>query len=309
MLTPQFVRTLLVDPARHPRGQPHLSAASGLVRVQERFYVVADDEHHLGKFKTAPDSSIKLVRLFDGDLPDDAKQRKARKPDLETLAVLPPMPGYPQGALLTLGSGSRPVRERGLLLALDAQGKLDKGPGSRKLLNLSALYAPLRSEFADLNIEGCFVANGVLKLLQRGNQGNQHSACISLDWAAAQAWLLDAGNAPPRPQHITTLALGDVDGVPLSPTDATPLPGGAWVFSAAAENTSDSFHDGPCAGSAVGIVSADGTLKQLHRLQGAPKVEGITAQVTGSQVLLSMVTDADDPRVASQLLTVSLQLG
>ena len=48
LLSPHFVRTLALDPTQHPRGQPHLSAASGLVRVRQRLYVVADDELHLG---------------------------------------------------------------------------------------------------------------------------------------------------------------------------------------------------------------------------------------------------------------------
>ncbi len=310
MLTPHLLRNLTMNPALHPRGQPHLSAASGLVQVQERLYVVADDEHHLGKFKTKPDSPLKLVRLFAGDLPDSAKQRKAEKPDLETLALVPAMPGYPHGALLALGSGSKPNRERGVLLALDAQGRVGKGPGpAAKLIDMSVLYAGLRATFVHLNIEGCFVASGVLHLLQRSNQGDQRSACLRLDWHHTQAWLLDPDNEVPQAVQVDPIDLGPADpahGVALSITDACSLPGGAWAFSAVAENTKDSYHDGACIASAVGIVNASHKVVQLHHLQGAPKVEGISVQISGNQLTLTLVTDADDPAAASELLQVTL---
>ena len=67
---------------------------------------------------------VQLVRLFDGDLPESAKKRKKKKADLESLLHLPPLPRCPGGALLTLGSGSRPNRRRGALLGLDAAGAL-----------------------------------------------------------------------------------------------------------------------------------------------------------------------------------------
>jgi hypothetical protein len=310
MLTPQLLRSLTMDPARHPRGQAHLSAASGLVQVQERFYVVADDEHHLGKFKTAVDSPVKLLRLFPGDLPHSEKERKAKKPDLETLTILPAMARYPHGALLALGSGSKPTRERGVLLALDAQGRVGKdGCLPPKRIDLSGLYKGLRETVPLLNIEGCFVANGVLHLLQRGNQADARSACIRLDWQHAQAWLLGEDNEIPRAVQVDIIDLGSTDpahGLALSITDACSLPGGAWAFSAVAENTKDSYHDGPCLASGVGIVNASNQVVQLHPLQGAPKVEGISGRAISGRLVLTLVTDADDPAIASQLLQVEL---
>jgi hypothetical protein len=278
--------------------------------VQERFYVVADDEHHLGRFKATVDGPVKLMRLFPGDLPSGEKERKAKKPDLETLAALPAMLGYPHGALLALGSGSKPTRERGVLLALDAQGRAGKdGCLPPKRIDLSGLYKGLRETVPLLNIEGCFVANGVLHLLQRGNQADTRSACIRLDWHHTQAWLLDDDNETPRAEKVDTIDLGPTDpvhGVALSITDACTLPGGAWAFSAVAENTKDSYHDGPCLASAVGIVNHRNEVVQLRQLQGAPKVEGIEGYISGNQLTLTLVTDADDPAIPSQLLQVKL---
>jgi hypothetical protein len=309
MLSPTLLRTLQVDPAVHPRGQPHLSAASGLVHVQGRCYVVTDDEHHLGYFKLQDNSPVKLKRLFSDDLPADPKKRKAAKPDLEVLASLPATLRYPYGALLALGSGSKPQRHGGLVMPLNAAGKLGKGDELvSQRLDLTDLYAPLRSEFTDLNIEGCFVSGDVLHLLQRGNKGASHSACIAWHLPQVQAWLLDPEDTPaPVHSHIITIDFGHVDGVPLTPTDGCVLPNGNWLLSTAAENTADSYTDGPCLGSALAVVSPAGKLLQLHPLQGAPKVEGISvlAQTSAKQVIVLMVTDADHPDVPSQLLTVN----
>lgn len=313
MLIPEHLGELLIDPRQHPRGQAHLSAASGLVRLQNRLYVVADDELHLGVFDapetqtagSVPMPSGQLVRLFEGELPRDKKPRKLAKPDLETLGALPPLPGCPFGALLALGSGSRPSRETGVLMALDAAGALS---GRVAHLDLSGLYTPLRALFADLNIEGAFVVSGELRLLQRGNQRDARSACICFDWNQVAPWLAgrQPQQQPPKPKAVQMISLGAVDGVHLSLTDGAALDHGAWVFCAVAENTPDSFHDGPCAGSVVGVVEADGNLRRVHQLSGNPKVEGIAVQAAGSQLVLTLVTDADDPAKASQLLRVRM---
>ena len=114
-----FIRELALDPAEHPHGQSHLSAASGLVRVRQRLYVVADDELHLGVFDDSAGPGT-LVRLLEGELPRDKGQRKKAKPDLETLA-LPPS-GLPHWRTAGTGPGSKPQRETGALVGLNVQG-------------------------------------------------------------------------------------------------------------------------------------------------------------------------------------------
>ncbi len=310
MLRTEHLCDLLVDPLSHPRGQAHLSAASGLVRVRGKLYVVADDEHHLGVLDDCHHAAtaaplVALLRLFDGDLPHGKGPRKAAKPDLEALTAVPPLPGCPHGALLALGSGSRPTRETAVLLALDAAGAIT---GRSASIDVAALYSPLRARFADLNIEGAFMASGELHLLQRGNKGDRRSACVRFDWNQVVPWLLGQRSAPPQPKAVQVIELGQLAGVPLGFTDGAALVGGGWVFCAVAEATRDSYHDGACAGSAVGVVSPDGALRQLVTLQGAPKVEGLAARGQGNEIVLSLVTDADDPKIASQLLQARLTL-
>ncbi|MBK7006564.1 MAG: hypothetical protein IPH37_16795 [Burkholderiales bacterium] len=98
-------------PAQHPRGQAHLSAASGLVRVRQHLYVVADDELHLGVFEdpthwpvggaTPPPGT--LVRLLEG-IAASTKANARPSPTWRPWAHLPPSPGCPAGASAWLGS-------------------------------------------------------------------------------------------------------------------------------------------------------------------------------------------------------------
>ena len=302
MLRPVFLRGLRVEPSSHPRRQAHLSAASGLVRAGHYLHVVADDEHHLGTLDLhASVGELELLRFRGGDLPWDKHDRKRLKPDLEALALLPPAPGWPHSALLALGSGSQPQRQHAFLMALRQDGR---ATAPARALDFSALYAPLREQFVDLNIEGAFVAQGRLNLLQRANRRQPRNACLAYDLADMLSWITAGAPAARAPAllHCTDFQLGSEEGVAYGFTDGAAWPGGGWVFTAVAEDTEDSYADGRCAGAAVGWVSAAGHLLDLQPLEGAPKVEGVAVTESGS---LLLVTDADDPVVASRLCELS----
>lgn len=311
MLKPQFLRSLQVDPSHHPRGASHLSAASGLVQVKDRLYVVADDELHLGVMTATseePDhalSPVQLIPLLPGTLPQGKKARKDAKPDFETLAVLPAHAGFRYGALLAMGSGSRPNRERGILLALDETG----APNGRAAeLDLEVLYAPLHKQLAQLNIEGLWVQDGFLLLLQRGNRQHPASQLLIYGWEATAEWLVGREPQPPKMKNRIKMDMGKVDGIPLTLTDGAALPGGLWAFSGVAENTRDSTQDGPCTGSVVGVATLKGKVLCQHALEGAAKIEGISVRIKDDRVHALLVTDADDPHIASQLLSVDFSL-
>ncbi|MDY6983148.1 MAG: hypothetical protein SV422_08675 [Pseudomonadota bacterium] len=305
-LMPEVLRSLDLPADVHPHGTRWLSAASGLVCVGQYAYVIADDEHHLGYFTLDTVTPLTLVELFAGALPRNKGKRKKAKPDLECLMLAPPLELYPHGALLALGSGSRPARKRAALMALDSTGGIDGPP---LLLDLAALYAPLQERLGDLNIEGAFHDGTALHLLQRGNKGSRN-ARISFAWSEFSAWLLAASTMPPVPHAVQWLDLGAMGGVPLTPTDALALENGHWLFCAVAENTDDSYADGACLGSALGIVDAQGRIESLRPLHGKPKVEGIALEPgsdpAGAELGVLMVTDADDPLQPSRLLRCTL---
>ncbi len=304
MLDARIIRELLVADSTGTATPAHLSAASGIAKLGNRLFVVADDEHHLATFDLAHGEPGRLLPIFPGDLPPSPKARKAAKPDCEALLVLPAFGCFAHGALMAMGSGSRPSRQRAALLALDAVGDV---AGPVHTLDLAPLLSPLHDHFPDLNIEGAFVDGDTLSLLQRGNGASGINARIDLTWSDMERWLT-AGGPAPAPTSIKRFDLGTIAGVPLSFTDGAALPGGAWVFSAAAEDTTDTYDDGRCAGSAIGIVDASGTLQDIERVSLDVKIEGIAVVSSiGQTIDLLLVTDADDRDRASLLLSASLR--
>lgn len=299
-LAVQRLRALSVDPKLHPRGQPYLSAASGLVCANGRAYVIADDEHHLAVFRDL-ESPGELHRVVAGDLPRGTKARKKRKPDMETLLLLPAAGAAAQACLLALGSGSRPRRRLGTVIALGADGEPAAQAGH---FDLEPIYAPLRALLREINIEGAMAIGDEFVLLNRGIDGRTENATAR--YRLRDLLRVIGGDASElAPTSVRRYALGAIDGVGLAFTDAAALPDGGWVFTAVAEDTSDSATDGACAGSAVGVVDAGGDLRSLRRLEGDPKVEGVdvrSAAGASAMTTLSMVTDADDPEQASWLL-------
>lgn len=286
-------------------GRPlHLAAASGLVQVGDFLYVVADDEFHLGIFSATQATVGNLFRLFDGELPDELEERKAQKPDMEALAVLPAFDDYPYGALLAIGSGSKKRRRRGIVLGLAADGTINTLP---RILDLSELYAELKHTFDDLNIEGAFVTGDTLYLLQRGNKSDTaQNASIAVELPKVlKAIRKDKPVSAQALGEIRPYSLGEAAGVPLCFTDAALLPDGSWVFTAAAEATDNSYQDGAFVGAAIGIMTAAGELFHLERLDATYKIEGVSARVEGNTVQLLLVTDADNPAQAASLLVAN----
>ena len=286
------------------RGRPlHVSAASGLVCIGSTLYVVADDELHLGVFSTTEPEPGDLIRLIEGTLPDIKAERKRRKPDLEALVLIPAFRNFPHGALLALGSGSRPNRCRGALLGLDANGAVC---GSPRELDLSPILGPLKDAFPALNIEGAVVFGNELRLFQRGNKRQADNAIIRYPLSRVLAALQSPDVDTIVPSAIHRLDLGSIRGVPFCFTDSAVLPNGDMVFCAVAEDTEDAYRDGPCIAAGIGIVDNDGQLLSLQRLDRPYKVEGISARLDGDRLDLLLVTDADDPGTPAALFSTSI---
>ncbi len=295
-LSTQGLRQLTLHAPSHPHGQAHFSAASGLVCVHGRAYVIGDDELHLAVYQD-DDSPGKLHRLLPGALPADKAARKRSKPDFESLLHLPD-----SALLVALGSGSAPGRDRAVCLPLRADGQpLSPLPE----VDLAPLYGPLRQRLGSINIEGAFVCAGQLLLLNRGHATGAGNTVIRVSLRDFLALLAGRKKAL-LPTRVQAFDLGDIAGVSLGFTDGAALGAGAWVFSAVAEDSANAVADGACLGTAVGVVSAAGQLSSLQRLTMHAKVEGIAAKHVDGQWALAMVTDADDPGQAAWLLRAQL---
>src|SRR4051794_22542623 len=148
-------RKLTLQAPETPGGQAHVSAASGLVRVGHWLHVVADDSLFLATFPLEGEAPGQLLRLFPGELPLEPKARKALKPDLEALCLLSGLKDAPHGALLAVPSGSTPVRMKGALVPLAADGSL---AGQVREVDFTRVYAQLTRELGPLNVEGAAVS-------------------------------------------------------------------------------------------------------------------------------------------------------
>ncbi len=266
--------------------QLDVSAASGLCALPDRLCVVADDETFLAQhaFDGTP---LGRVALFGDALPEEHATRKRQKPDLEALALLP------DGRLLALGSGSTPRRERGALI--------DPARGwTVRAIALAALYAELRAVLPELNVEGAVVVGERLVLLQRGNGRARANARVDLDLARALEALDGGMLAASALIAVKAVALPDLAGVPLSFTDAT-VHAGRVLFTAAAENTNDTYEDGACSGSVVGELRGAQVL-WIQPVQPACKLEGISC----TDDRLWLVADADDRRAPAPLYSARI---
>jgi hypothetical protein len=260
--------------------------------------VVADDELHLGCFEARGTRPGTLERLLPGELPGAPAARKARKPDFEVLVRLA------TGALLALGSGSTPHRCAGVVLPLDPGGAI---AGAARAIDFSGLRSILTQRFASPNIEGGCVLGEELILLQRANARDRVNALLGIPLEAVTA-AVATGRFE---EHAGRLRAVEVDlrapgGGPLSFTDCASLPDGRIVFTAVAEETRDSYNDGPCSAAAVGLMDRAGRVARLAMLEPTRKIEGVHAWLEDGVIRLLLVTDADDATVPAELLAAEL---
>lgn len=300
------LRTLDLDGASDPGRPSHVAAASGVVQRGDFAYVIGDDELFLAAFRISAQAPGRLHRVLSGDLPLSHDARKQSKPDLEVLTALPPFEQHPHGALLGLGSGSTPNRDRGFVWALAPDGSLDGWPSE---IDLEPLYALLRERLDDLNVEGAAVMGDGLWLLQRGNSDLGANVVTELELGEViDALVGDRALAVREIRGMRSYDLGRLGGARLTFSDASPLGDELLVFTASAEASADTYSDGEIAGSVVGTIDRDGEVRRLRTIDSAYKVEGVHAALDTGVMTLTFVCDQDDSDVASPLLSATLPL-
>jgi hypothetical protein len=295
------LRELDLEEPSGPGRPAHMSAASGVVRRGDFVYVIGDDELHLGVFRLTSPEPGRLRRVLTGELPADAAERSRVKADLEALTLLPPFEDHPYGALLGLGSGSGPGRDRGFACALGSDGGLAGDPFE---LDLGPLFRLLREHVAELNVEGAATMGDRFWLLHRGTseEGSNLVAELSLDRlmrSLRDDRRLDADEL----ESVRRYDLGDIDGVALTFSDATPIADELLVFTASAEGD-----DGRIRGSVVGTLGRDGSVRRLRTIDRRWKVEGVHAATDAGVLDMTFVCDQDDPGAPAPLLSATMPL-
>lgn len=292
----------------------HLRAGSSLSWIGDRLALVQDDASFVALVD--PQTGLaEAITLPAGELGsrqfDDARGNKRFKLDLEACCVVSG-PGGPQ--LIALGSGSTKRRRR--VVILDAWHEAEP---RISLIGADALYLALESaaDFAgsDMNIEGALALPHALRLFGRGNGEPRKgrlplNATCDLSLPALLAYFAAPDDTPaPTPTSINQYDLGYLDGRPLGFTDAA-LFGGAVLYTAAAEDSSNAGEDGQVTGSVLGVLPAAGDLRYT-RLTGArgvatcDKIEGVVSVPDASDRVF-VVIDSDDATRPSELCEVRL---
>lgn len=278
-------------PLRHLRFLD-LSAASGLLLLNEKFYVIADDELSLSIFShdlRIPDQTISLV---EGKLPSDPKERKKQKPDFESLVYLPNT-----GSILVVPSGSKPNRVLGALVR-----------GSQiQQIQFANLFHFLSLQNPDLNIEGSVIAGSELKLFHRGNGPSQQNAVIRLNLEIVIKELGSTKSLSSASfKSFQSCDLGQIQDQQLSFTDAAvESPERIWYL-AVAEGGNSTYDDGKYLGSVIGCMNSQNQILFQMELDCPSKPEGLAFDFAHKKFYV--VTDADDHNQLAQLLEGDLEI-
>jgi hypothetical protein len=241
---------------------------------------------------------------------------------------------YPNGMLLITGSGGMSWggtrRSIGVVYVLDDTGCAIGGPTK---IELSGLHEYLEEFLAphvlgELNIEGTCVYNnpqGSMELIlaQRGNcidkktsqPGENMLIRLSLlevvrsilnDLEINALELLSVSAYNPFLGHIQAPHDGVVHDVKLDFTDLDAIAGDPYsrlIFTAAAEGTDGPFK-GRIAGSAIGVIDANGYVTSITDLEDTSiKLEGITSwwNDEAQRIEFLAVDDADNPEKIAML--------
>jgi hypothetical protein len=283
-------------------------------------------------------------RIIPDVLPVDPKQRAAKKADFEALTLVlrrdidalehparaEILRRFPHGLLVVSGSGGMSWegfrRSTCVVYSLDEQGHISGLPAK---VSLEALHGSLEQGdriTGELNIEGMAVYGQSLVLAQRGNSidedGNPaKNVLIHLDLGEVLESIytdLSVGGLELRGTrdydlgHLPVQHEGATHDVKLDFTDLDSVaddPQGRLVFTAAGEGPDGSPVQNVIAGSAVGVIAADGELLSVTPLEDRTiKLEGVDARYNATLgcIDLLLVSDADDPDVPAPLFAARL---
>lgn len=276
------VRGLAVEFIR----QLDVSAASGLITYQDKFYLVADDELQLQVYSQSGQGEGQSFQLLSRFLSEDKTLRKKSKPDFETLV-------RSGSQLLAIPSGSTAQRMESVSILLGSRGEiLSSSP-----FMLDKVYSYLSQKLPQLNIEGAVIQNGFITLFQRGNGNLGQNALITM---SLDSFLSNK----PEAISIRMVDLGERKGIRLSFTDACLGWKNTFFFLAVAEASESTYLDGFVSGSVLGVMNFSDEIIEMHDLNLTSKPEGL--DFDSIKQILYLVTDDDDRSIPSKLYQLNL---
>jgi hypothetical protein len=302
----------------------HVRAASGLSAFMEYIAVIQDDANWLALIDAEENvTAIALPPSPRGDrVFSNNRGNKEDKYDLEACISVASDSG-PE--LVGFSSGSR--QERAWVLRVRENGGASGGAAgadiasrlAAEFVDAAAFYQSMRDNSlfsgAGLNIEGALTLDDdLIRLFQRGNANpcgglQPLDATADISWSALRAHLTNPDSPPPPLQNVRTYALGQLEGVRLTFSDAEHLGGGRVLFSASAEDP----ETGDITGSVLGLIDAAGQARwtELIDQDGETfrgKIEGLTMDWRDPRKI-HFVVDDDDEDAPSRIFEAVLSEG
>jgi len=288
----------------------HVRAGSALAQMEDHLVVVQDDSLFLALVdrRTHEVIDVPLPAIDGARTFDERRGNKARKLDLEACFA-------DGGLFFALGSGGTRQREHVLL----GRGLGGAHP-TIHLGHAAELYAALWKEpgfaGAELNIEGAVAHGDEVLLFQRGNGSSPAVDAVAwLPKGPLLAYLAacaagETAECPPVLRAVT-YDLGTVEGTRLTFTDGAVDARGRIAFLAAAEQSPDSYRDGPTVAVALGLIDGLGNarLSLVTDEHGRPftaKAEGLAFDPDDASRAL-LVVDCDDPDAPCELCELSIR--
>lgn len=290
------VQDLLLDkPIDEGRGA-FISAASGLSKIDQTYFIVSDDEMSLFSLNLG-DKALKVYPLISKSLPVETSKRKKLKADFESIVQLDKKQWPPFGAMVAWPSGSTPVRTVAVVLPFKSRIEFD----APKEVNIMPLVLLLAKDATELNIEGVMIQETKVLLLQRGNSAESKNGFFELQLADFLS-VLRTGRWKGE-IAFNRINLGELNGVKLTLSDGVWTQRGLLVI-AVAEETASTYSDGAVHGTVL-LQFWENKFEIVGRFEPVLKLEGmIVDDETSKGITLMFVDDADDPTKASSLWKV-----
>ncbi|MBI2377261.1 MAG: pyruvate kinase [Deltaproteobacteria bacterium] len=289
-------------------GEP-VRAASAIVPFSGG-WLVAQDDSNVAAHVTS--EGVLALGLSKSANAPDSPLKKALKPDLEAGITFS---SNGREISVLFGSGSTPLRMRAAVVEGTPLRQAQGRPASARFVSLDGLYLAamdaLRIGPEALNLEGACVVNGAVRFFQRGNAESGVNASFDVPLDSLVGAIEKRRPLTSRDlSNVRRYSLGALEGAGFGFSGAAALPDGRVLFSATAENSSSTYHDGQVAGSVLGLLDERQRIVATWRLPGAPvKLEGIAIEgVEGREARVVGVTDADDPSRASELIRYTLDV-
>jgi len=272
----------------------HVRAASSIVRFAGGFLLAQDDSNFAAVWRPDGISALRLFPNSEGDTFGSTRGNKRYKPDLECGLTMS-LAGRSHAVFL--GSGSTSERYRAALV--DEHLKV-------RVVNLGDFFASVAAALdlgsGGMNLEGATLRGDRVVFAQRGNDGVAGvNALVSVQASEFEQLLLD-GRAVTRIE-TRRFELGTLAGARLGFTSLDTLDDGTILFAAAAEASANTYDDGACTGSLLGVTDGDTVLSTARIGDGTDKVEGIaiSREFPGGFECVAVV-DADDPERPAEAL-------